>query len=222
MTVACIIIKRLPCRVEAARHSRAWRDPLVIYDSQTPLQRVVDASPGWCIHPEMPLETALARCPGAFAIPADSALYAQRWRAVINRLRNVIDAVEDAGLGIAYAQIDAPDALPSDEPRTVANLMACVPHDWEPQVGIATDRYAAHCAASIARPGHALRVPDAPDLRHDFLAPLPVNLLPADVRILADLYDRGIHRLGQLEDLSPEALEAILSHDTYLIEQTAA
>ena len=211
MTVACIIIKHLPCRVETARDSRLRHDPMVIYDPDAPFQRVVDATPGSCVHPEMPLETALARCPDAVAIPADTAEYARQWRAVINRLRSVIDIVEADDLGTAYAQIHTDDAHPSEEPRTVANLMACIPHDWEPQVGIASDRYAAHCAARIARPGHALRVPDEPDLRHNFLAPLPVNLLPVDVRILAGLYDCGIHRLSQLDDLSAEALEATLS-----------
>lgn len=222
MTMACIIIKHLPCRVEAARDSRLHRAPLVIYDPHAPFYRAVDATPGSRIHPEMPLETALARCPEAVAIPADFLFYGQQWRAVINRLRGVCDAVADAGLGTAYVQIDRRDECHLDEPRIVANLMGCIPADWEPQAGVASDRFAAHCAAHIARPGHALRVPDATDLRHNFLAPLPVNLLSVDVHLLAGLYDRGIHRLGQLDDLSPEALEAALSHDTYLIEQTAA
>ena len=222
MTVACIIIKHLPCRVEAARDSRLRHGPLVVYHPDAPFHRVVDASPGWCIHTDMPLDTALARCSQAVTIPADFPLYAQQWRATINRLRSVRDTADDAGQGIAYVQIDHHDECRPDEPRIVADLMRCVPDDWEPQVGIASDHYAAHCAASIARPGNALRVPDAPNSRHDFLAPLPVNLLPVDVHILASLYDRGIHRLGQLDDLSTKALEAALSRETYLVEQTAA
>ncbi len=216
MTVACIIIRNLPCRVETARNSSLRHDPLVIYDPDAPFQRVVDASPGWRIHPEMPMDTAFARCPEAVTLPADSALYAQQWRAVINRLRGVRDSVDDAGQGTAYVRIDADDATPAAEPRLVASLMACVPADWEPRVGVASDPLAAHCAASVARPGHALRVPDATEPRHRFLAPLPVNLLPVDVHILAGLYDRGIHRLGQLDDLSAQGLTAILT------EQSAA
>ncbi len=208
--MACIIIKHLPCRVEAARHSVLRRNPLVVYDPLSPLQRVVDASPGWRIHPDMPLRTALTRCPEAVATPANSALYAQRWRAVIDRLRNVRDDVDDAGLGAAYVGISAGDRPSTDEPRLVADLMQCIPSDWEPQVGIASDRFAAHCAARVARPGHALRVPDDPEPRRQFLAPLSVNLLPVDVHILAGLHDRGIHRLGQLDDLSAEGLEATL------------
>lgn len=222
MTVACIIIKHLPCRVETTRDSRLRHDPLVIYHPDAPFHRVVDASPGWCIHPEMPLDTALARCPQAFTIPADFPLYAQQWRAAINRLRSVRDTADDAGPGIAYVQIDNYDECHPDEPRIVANLMRCVPDDWEPQVGIASDHYAAHCAASIARPGNALRVPDTPASRRAFLAPLPVNLLPVDVHILAGLHDRGIHRLGQLPDLSADGIESVLSRNTDLVEQTAA
>ena len=222
MTVACIIIKHLPCRVEAARDSRLRHGPLVVYHPDAPFHRVVDASPGWCIHTDMPLDTALARCPQAVTIPADFPLYAQQWRAAINRLRRVRDAVDDAGPGIAYVQIDHHDECRPDEPRVVANLMGCMPDDWEPQVGIASDHYAAHCAASIARPGNALRVPNTPESRRAFLAPLPVNLLPVDVHVLAGLHDRGIHRLGQLPDLSADGIESALSRDTDFVEQHVA
>ena len=222
MTVACIIIKHLPCRVEAARDSRLRHGPLVVYHPDAPFHRVVDASPGWCIHTDMPLDTALSRCPQAVTIPADFPLYAQQWRAAINRLRSIRDTVDDAGPGIAYVQIDNYDECHPDEPRIVANLMRCVPDDWEPQVGIASDHYAAHCAASIARPGNALRVPDTPESRRAFLAPLPVNLLPVDVHILAGLHDRGIHRLGQLSDLSADGIESVLSRNTDLVEQHVA
>ena len=213
MTVACVIIKHLPCRVESARHSRLRRNPLVIYDPLSPLQRVVDASPGWSIHAEMPLDTALVRCPEAVAIAADSRLYAQQWTAAINRLRGVCDVVNDAELGIAYVELDATDTFDPDEPRAVANLMSSIPNDWEPQLGIAADRFAAHCAARIARPGHALRVPDDPEPRRDFLESLSVNLLPIDVHTLAALHDQGIHRLGQLDDLSPAGLAILAGGD---------
>ena len=209
MPVACIIIKHLPCRVEMARNSGLRCVPLVIYDPDAPFHRVVDATPGSCIHLEMPLTTALARCPEALTIPADSTTYRQQWNAVNTRLRGVSDAVEDAGLGIAYAHVDADDARHTDEPRVVANLMRCVPNDWEPQIGVASDRFAAHCAARIARPGHALRVPDASQLRRRFLAPVSVNLLPVDVHILAALHDHGIRRLGQLPDLSVAGLATL-------------
>ena len=222
MTVACIIIKHLPCRVETARNSSLRRDPLVIYDPDAPFQRVVDGTPGLRVHPEMPLDTALARCPQAVTIPADFPLYAHQWRAAITRLRNVSDTVDDAGQGVAYVQIDHHDERQPDEPRVVANLMGCVPNDWEPQVGIALDRLAAHCAASIARPGNALRVPDAAEPRRHFLAPLSINLLPIDVHTLARLHDQGIHRLGQLDDLSAQALESASFDNLLLVGQPAA
>ena len=213
MTVACVIIKHLPCRVESARHSRLRHSPLVIYDPLSPLQRVVDASPGWSIHAEMPLDTALVRCPEAVAIAADSSLYAQQWTAAVDRLRGVCEAVSETELGIAYVEMDGDETSHADEPRVAAGLMSSIPNDWEPQLGIAADRFAAHCAARIARPGHALRVPDDPEPRRDFLAPLSVNLLPIDVYTLAALHDQGIHRLGQLDDLSPAGLAILAGGD---------
>ena len=211
MTVACIIIKNLPARVESARHSRLRGTPLVIYDDATDLNRVVDASPGWCIHAGMPLDTALARCPDVEPVPADFRLYRQQWDFAIARLRNLDVTVDEVDLGLAYALVD-PDRLPpAGEPRIIADLMRCAPPNWEPRVGVAPDRNAAHCAASIANAGRALRVPDAPDRRRSFLAPLPVKLLPIDVHTLAAFHDRGIHRLGQLDDLSADGIETTIS-----------
>ena len=109
--------------------------------------------------------------------------------------------------------MDGDETSHADEPRVAANLMSSIPNDWQPQLGIAADRFAAHCAASIARPGHALRVPDDPEPRRDFLAPLSVNLLPIDVHTLAALHDQGIHRLGQLDDLSPAGLAILAGGD---------
>ena len=229
MLVASIIVKHLPWRVEAARRSdsqqrrrsrlpRRGCAPLVVYDADSPLRRVVDAAPGYGIHPGMPLTTALARCPDAAPIPADHDAYAQQWQAVVARLRGLRDvaAVDDASLGIARALIDSRDGTNDadgpgcgsghNEARLVADLMRCVPADWEPCVGVASDAFAAHCAASVVRPGHAVRVPDAAELRRRFLAPLSVNLLPLDVRALAALHDQGIHRLGQLNEIPPAAL----------------
>ena len=167
MTVACIIIKHLPCRVEAARDSRLRHGPLVIYHPDAPFHRVVDASPGWCIHPEMPLDTALARCPQAFTIPADFPLYAQQWRAAINRLRSVRDAADDAGQGIAYVQIDHHDECHPDEPRIVANLMRCVPDHWEPHRSASRIR---SLRGSLRRQHHPARQCPA-GARHAGIAP---------------------------------------------------
>ena len=172
-------------------------------------------------------------------IPADPTLYRAQWHGATNRLRSVLRrwtagcAVSNEGLGIAGAALDTDVAPPGGhipwggdnrrsgadpwddanphghEARLVAELMRCLPPDWEPQVGVARDRLAARCAASSARPGHARRVPDAPEPRRRFLAPLSVNLLPVAIRTIAELHDRGIHRLGQLDDLSPAGLERI-------------
>ena len=222
MTVACIIVRNLPCRVEAARREGLRYAPLVLYDEHSSRRRVVDATPGCRIHAGMPLDTALERCPRAVIVAADPDTYAQQWRDVIARLRSVRDAVDDAGLGIAGVELNADGDPTPDEPRVVAALMRCVPPDWEPRVGVASDRIAAHCAAGIARAGHALRVPDAPEERRRFLAPLPVDLLPADFRTLAGLHDRGIHRLGRLDDLSAEALEFAINPASGFPGQRAA
>jgi protein ImuB len=78
-------------------------------------------------------------------------------------------------------------------------------------VGAAERRFAALAAASVARPGQALVVADG-DAR-DFLAPLPLSLLPLEERRGEELADLGVKRLGQLAGLPGAAVAERLGPD---------
>jgi nucleotidyltransferase/DNA polymerase involved in DNA repair len=210
MLVACILAEHLPHRVEIARRAIPRRKPAIIYHDDLPFFRVVDATPGHCIHAGMPLATAQERCPDAILIPADNTLYRQLWDAVIHRWNNLGLAVEDAGTGCAYTTVPDSTGGFGDDANMVATVMRAVPYDWLPRVGVAAGKFPAWCAADGARPGHAVRMPHDDARRCAFLAPFSVNHLPLDTRVLATLHDAGIHTLGQLAGGGPSALQNAL------------
>ncbi len=217
MLVACILIKNLPYRVEVSSRPALRRKPAIIYEDAMPPYRVVDATPRRRIHAGMPLAAALERCPDATLVAADSALYRRQWRAAVSRLHDVCGDASDAGAGCAYAVVADPTGrFDGNEARIVAALMRAVPPDWQPAVGVAAGRFPARCAADNARPGHAVRVPDAADQLGAFMAPVSVNRLPMDVRQLAALHDAGIHTLGQVAAASVDTLQDAVGNDWQL------
>jgi protein ImuB len=66
-------------------------------------------------------------------------------------------------------------------------------------VGAGQRRFAALAAASVARPGQALIVQG--EAERDFLAPLPLSLLPLPPDRYAELEGLGVRRLGDLARL---------------------
>ena len=86
---------------------------------------------------------------------------------------------------------------------------------WDARSGAAERRFAALAAAGVARPGQALVVSDGETA--DFLAPLPLTLLPLERERYRELEGLGLKTLGQLaclpggavaERLGPEGRHA--------------
>jgi protein ImuB len=82
---------------------------------------------------------------------------------------------------------------------------------WDACAGAADRRFAALAAAAIARPGQGLVVSD--EKTQEFLAPLPLTLLPMEEQQRADLEQMGIKNLGQLAGLPGAAVAERLGPD---------
>src|SRR2546425_467092 len=72
-------------------------------------------------------------------------------------------------------------------------------------------RFAALAAANVARPGQILVVSD--ERLRDFLAPLPLELVPMEPRRRAELHELGVKRVGQLAGLPGGAVAERLGPD---------
>src|SRR2546425_1075574 len=77
--------------------------------------------------------------------------------------------------------------------------LAAVGTAWDARVGAAERRFAALAAATVARAGQALIVAD--ERLPEFLAPLPLELVPMDPGRRAELRELGVKRVGQLAGL---------------------
>jgi protein ImuB len=89
--------------------------------------------------------------------------------------------------------------------------LAAVGQGWDARLGAAERRFAALAAANVARPSQVLVVSDAHT--REFLAPLPLSLLPLDERRQLELRELGVKRLGELAELPKAAVAERLGPD---------
>src|SRR4051812_14465045 len=82
---------------------------------------------------------------------------------------------------------------------------------WDARVGAAKRRFAALAAANVARSGQVLVVSD--ERTREFLAPLPLTLLPLEAGRREELEELGITKLGHLAGLPGGAVAERLGPD---------
>src|SRR5439155_180602 len=89
--------------------------------------------------------------------------------------------------------------------------LAAVGKEWDARIGAAGRRFAALAAASVARPGQVVVVAD--EELPQFLAPLPLTLLPLERNRYEELEALGVRKLGQLAGLPGSAVAERLGPD---------
>ena len=89
--------------------------------------------------------------------------------------------------------------------------VAAVGTEWDACIGAAGRRFAALAAASVARAGQVVVVAD--EELPQFLAPLPLTLLPLERQRYEELESLGVRRLGQLAGLPGGAVAERLGPD---------
>src|SRR4029079_15668020 len=82
---------------------------------------------------------------------------------------------------------------------------------WSAGSGAADRRFAALAAAAIARPGQAVVVDD--QRTREFLAPLPLTLMPLEAGRREELDRLGVKKIGQLAGLPGSAVAERLGPD---------
>ena len=153
----------------------------------------------------MAVKEAAQRCPQGVYVPDDPPRYAQAFEAVLDVLDRISPVVEDAGVGLAFA--DAAGLGPLYGPD--AALGAWVRREVETatgqvaQVGLATGRLAAEVAARGAGDAGVAVVSGAD---RAYLANQPVDRLPLDERTLRQLSMLGIVTIGGFADLPVNAV----------------
>jgi nucleotidyltransferase/DNA polymerase involved in DNA repair len=159
----------------------------------------------------MRLGEALATCPGLVLVEQDPATARDEWEGVLRRLEDAGFAVDSADLGCVYFETRGVERLYGGLEAALKRALAAVGSAWDPRVGAAERRFAALAAANVARPGQVLIVSD--ERTGEFLAPLPLSLLPLPPERYAELEQLGVRKLGQLAGLPGSAVAERLGPD---------
>src|ERR671930_220549 len=163
------------------------------------------------VQPGMRLGEALSLCPELALVEQDPAAAEHEWEQLLKRLEDSGFAVESAALGCVYFETRGIERLYGGIEPALKRALAAVGAAWDARIGAAERRFAALAAAHVARPGQLLIVSDRQT--RDFLAPLPLSLLPLERERYAELESLGVRNLGQLAGLPGAAVAERLGPD---------
>jgi protein ImuB len=163
------------------------------------------------VRPEMRMGEALATCPQLVLVEQDPAAVEQAWEEVLQALEDSGFSVDPAQAGCVYFETRGVERLYGGLEPALKRALAAVGSTWDARVGAADRRFAALAAATVARAGQVLVVSD--DRVPEFLAPLPLELVPLDPRRRAELRELGVKKVGQLAGLPGGAVAERLGPD---------
>ena len=163
------------------------------------------------MRPGMRLGEALATCPSLALVEPDAAGAERAWEEILHALEDAGFAVEPASPGVAYFETRGVERLYGGLEPALRRALAAVGTEWDARIGAAGRRFAALAAASVARPGQTVVVADAE--LPQFLAPLPLTLLPLERGRYEELEALGVRKLGQLAGLPGGAVAERLGPD---------
>jgi protein ImuB len=163
------------------------------------------------VQPRMRMGEALSLCPELVLVEQDPAAAEHEWEQLLKRLEDSGFAVESADIGCVYFETRGTERLYGGLEPALKRALASVGPAWDARIGAADRRFAALAAASVSRSGQVLIVSDRKT--RDFLAPLPLTLLPFDPERRAELEELGVRRLGQLAGLPGAAVAERLGPD---------
>ncbi len=200
--IACILIPGFDLRAALRERPRLQLEPAALapLPGTEPLVGPVTAAAAAAgVQPGMRLGEALAMCPALRLVEQDPATVEREWEGVLRRLEDSGFAVAPDEPGCVYFETRGVERLYGGLEAALERALASVGSAWDPRAGAARRRFAALAAASIARPGQALVVADATE--EEFLAPLPLSLLPLSADRYAELEGLGVRKLGELAAL---------------------
>jgi protein ImuB len=163
------------------------------------------------VQPGMRLGEALATCPALVLVEADPSGAELAWEEIVRALEDAGFAVETSHAGVAYFETRGVERLYGGVEAALQRALAAVGGTWDARIGAAGRRFAALAAASVARAGQVLVVRD--EEVGNFLAPLPLTLLPLERQRYEELEALGVRKLGQLAGLPGGAVAERLGPD---------
>lgn len=158
----------------------------------------------------MPVTQALRLCPRLIVVPAHHDRYAMASREVMRMLRAFSPAVEPVSIDEAYVDLTGTQRLYGAAADACRRLQLEIRDrlHLETSYGLGGNKLVAKVASGLAKPSGLIEV--MPGRETDFLAPLPVSLIPGVGRVTnARLGEHGIRSIVDLAQLDRDQLEAL-------------
>src|SRR3954452_13919750 len=212
--IACISIPGFELRAALREQPRLQLEPAALAQEPgtEPLVGPITAAAEVAgVRPGMRLGEALATCPSLPLVDPDPAAAEEAWEQIVRRLEDAGIAVESAGPGCAYFETRGVERLYGGLEPALRRALKAVGLGWDARVSAAKRRFAALAAANVARAGQVLVVSD--ENAREFLAPLPLTLLPLEAGRREELRELGITRVGELAGLPGGAVAERLGPD---------
>jgi protein ImuB len=212
--IACVVIPGFELRAALRRRPRLQLEPAALAPeprTEAVVGPVTAAAEAAGVEPGMRLGEALATCPSLQLVDPDPAAAEEAWEQIVRRLEDAGFAVDSAAPGCAYFETRGVERLYSGLEAALKRALQAVGPGWDARVGAANRRFAALAAANVARSGQVLVVSD--EKTPEFLAPLPLTLLPLEAGRREELQELGITKLGQLAGLPGGAVAERLGPD---------
>jgi len=212
--IACLSIPGFELRAALRKSPALALRPAALAPAETGEPRlgaVNAAAEALGVQGGMRLGEALATCPQLELVERDPAAAEEAWEEILRRLEDAGFAVESAAAGCAFFETRGVERLYGGLEQALKRALAAVDAWWDARIGAAERRFAALAASSVARPGQLLVV--SGDRLAEFLAPLPLSLLPLPPERYAELEALGVRSLGQLAGLPAPAVADRLGPD---------
>jgi nucleotidyltransferase/DNA polymerase involved in DNA repair len=212
--IACLLIPGFELRAALRREPGLALRPAALAPlpgTEPLLGPVTAAAEQLGVRPEMRMGEALATCPGLVLVEQDPASVEQAWEEILQALEDSGFSVDPAQAGCVYFETRGVERLYGGLEPALKRSLAAVTPTWDARVGAADRRFAALAAATVARAGQVLIVSD--ERVPEFLAPLPLELVPLEPRRRAELRELGVKRIGQLAGLPGSAVAERLGPD---------
>jgi protein ImuB len=212
--VGCIVIPGFELRAALRERPALALKPAALAPApgtEPLLGPVTAAAEAAGVKPGMRLGEALGLCPDLALVEQDPAAAEHAWEQVLRRLEDAGFGVESGGSGCVYFETRGVERLYGGLEAAMKRALAAVGGVWDPRAGAANRRFSALAAANVAHPGQVVVVSD--ERAREFLAPLPLTLLPMDDERREELEELGVRKLGQLAGLPGAAVAERLGPD---------
>jgi nucleotidyltransferase/DNA polymerase involved in DNA repair len=225
MKIAYIHIQDFPIQVEILENPAIRQTSVVIGGMPDDEGTVYACSPAARIdgvQPGMLLRQAEQLSPQAAFLPLSQDLYDQAHKGLLEALSLYSPFRESSAPGRIYLDVSGFERLYGSDDELLEQILQTIQNELSllPQVGLAANKFAAETAARLSDPGSGQVVHAGAE--REFLAPLPLILLPSSDDAYRLLSRLGLETIGQVAEMPVGALSRTFGKEGLLLHSLAS